>query len=160
MLSRLWKIPYFNMFRICSPMRRSISACCGPGRLTQYFTHIERMGYRKAALVSTLTEAMREKIINKGFAPEKVVLFSDWARPELFDVPADGWWRTIQAVASDSASEFLVVHAGNMGVKQGLEVILGAAERSREDRGIKYLLVGDGSVREQLEQRAEVPAAR
>jgi colanic acid biosynthesis glycosyl transferase WcaI len=42
-----------------------------------------------------------------------------------------------------------------MGVKQGLEVILAAAQRSREDRGIKYLLVGDGSVREQLEQRAK-----
>ena len=30
--------------------------------------------------------------------------------------------------------EFLIVHSGNMGVKQGLEVILGAAELSRADQ--------------------------
>jgi len=52
-------------------------------------------------------------------------------------------------------NELLIVHAGNMGVKQGLEVILGAAEQSRNDRSLKYLLVGDGSVRHRLEQRAK-----
>ena len=57
-----------------------------PGRLTNFLYGIERMGYRRAALVSTLTEAMRDKIISKGIAPEKVVLFSDWARSELFQV--------------------------------------------------------------------------
>jgi colanic acid biosynthesis glycosyl transferase WcaI len=41
-----------------------------------------------------------------------------------------------------------------MGVKQGLEVILRAAERSRADRNLKYLLVGDGAVRQRLEQNA------
>ena len=61
------------------------------------------------------------------------MLFSDWARSELFEVPT-------HAVAAEFrhslglGNELLVVHAGNMGVKQGLEVILGAAERSREDR--------------------------
>ena len=32
---------------------------------------------------------------------------------------------------------------------------LGTAELSRDDQGIKYMLVGDGSVRQQLEQRAK-----
>jgi colanic acid biosynthesis glycosyl transferase WcaI len=51
-------------------------------------------------------------------------------------------------------NEFLVVHSGNMGVKQGLEVILQAAQLSGEDRSLHYLLVGDGAVREELEYRA------
>jgi len=97
---------------------------------------------------------MRQKIVAKGVASDKVVLFSDWARPELFDVPAHGGGSRFRQ-SLGLGDELLVVHAGNMGVKQGLEVILGAAERSREDRNIKYLLVGDGSVREQLEQRVK-----
>jgi colanic acid biosynthesis glycosyl transferase WcaI len=51
-------------------------------------------------------------------------------------------------------SEFLIVHSGNMGVKQGLEVILGAAHLSRSDESLRYLLVGDGAVRENLESAA------
>jgi colanic acid biosynthesis glycosyl transferase WcaI len=50
--------------------------------------------------------------------------------------------------------EFLVVHSGNMGVKQGLEVILGAAQLSREERTLHYLLVGDGAEREKLQAKA------
>jgi colanic acid biosynthesis glycosyl transferase WcaI len=50
--------------------------------------------------------------------------------------------------------EFLIVHSGNMGVKQGLEVILGVALLSRKDMSLHYLLVGDGAVREELQKKA------
>ena len=50
---------------------------------------------------------------------------------------------------------FLVVHAGNMGVKQGLEVVLGAADLARRAHpDILFLLVGDGAMRPKLEQAA------
>ena len=153
MLSRLWKIPFVQHVPDMQPDAALDLGMLRPGRLTNLLYRIEKLGYRKAALVSTLTETMREKIIGKGIAPDKVVLFSDWARSELFQVPAtDGGGQLRRSL--DVKDKLLVVHAGNMGVKQGLEVILAAAEQSREDQSIKYLLVGDGSVREQLEQRA------
>jgi len=52
-------------------------------------------------------------------------------------------------------NEFLIVHSGNMGVKQGLEVILNAAQLSQDDKSLHYLLVGDGAVRDQLQDRAK-----
>jgi colanic acid biosynthesis glycosyl transferase WcaI len=152
-LSRLWKIPFVQHVPDLQPDAALDLGMLRAGRLTDLLYRIERYGYRRAALVSTLTEAMRRKIISKGIAPEKVVLFSDWARPELFQVPISGGGVEFRR-SIGIGDELLVVHSGNMGVKQGLEVILGAAERSRNDRGIKYLLVGDGSVREQLQQRA------
>jgi putative colanic acid biosynthesis glycosyltransferase WcaI len=51
-------------------------------------------------------------------------------------------------------NEFLIVHSGNMGVKQGLEVILGAAQLSRDDKSLQYLIVGDGAVRGRLQDAA------
>jgi colanic acid biosynthesis glycosyl transferase WcaI len=50
--------------------------------------------------------------------------------------------------------EFLVVHSGNMGVKQGLEVMLHAAQLSQGDKSLHYLLVGDGAVRQALQNKA------
>jgi colanic acid biosynthesis glycosyl transferase WcaI len=52
-------------------------------------------------------------------------------------------------------NKFLIVHSGNMGVKQGLEVILRAAQLSGEDHSLHYLLVGDGAVRGELEDKAQ-----
>jgi hypothetical protein len=37
-----------------------------------------------------------------------------------------------------------------MGAKQGLEVILEAAAKSRERQNLQYLLIGDGAMRAQL----------
>ncbi len=153
LLSRLWKVPFVQHVPDLQPDAALDLGMLRSGRLAGFLYAIERLGYRKAELVSTLTEAMRSKIIGKGVAPEKVVLFPDWARSELFKVPATGGGEAFRR-SLGLGNELLVVHAGNMGVKQGLEVILGAAELSRGDSNIRYLLVGDGSVRQQLEQRA------
>jgi len=154
LLSGIWKTPFVQHVPDLQPDAAVDLGMLRPGRLTNFLYRIERLGYRRAALISTLTEAMRDKVISKGVRPEKVVLFSDWARSELFQVPANGGGAQFRR-SLGLGNELLVVHAGNMGVKQGLEVILGAAERSREDRSVRYLLVGDGSVRPQLEQRAK-----
>ena len=74
--------------------------------------------------------------------PEKVVLFSDWVEPGLFKIPPP-------PVRPDrgSAGEFVVAHFGNMGVKQGLEIVVEAARLSAAEKAITYLLVGDGAAR-------------
>jgi colanic acid biosynthesis glycosyl transferase WcaI len=154
MLSRLWKVPFVQHVPDLQPDAALDLGMLRPGRLTDLLYRIERLGYRKAALVSTLTDAMRQKIVDKGIAPEKVVLFPDWARSDLFEVPANGGGAKFRQ-AHGIGNELLVVHAGNMGVKQGLDVILGAGERSRDDRDIRYLMVGDGAVRRQFEQQAK-----
>jgi len=47
---------------------------------------------------------------------------------------------------------FTVVYAGNMGPAQGLEILLDAAELTRDDERILYVFVGEGTVRAQLER--------
>ena len=42
--------------------------------------------------------------------------------------------------------KFLVVYSGNMGVKQGLDVVLDAASVNRADTSIVFLLVGGGQI--------------
>jgi colanic acid biosynthesis glycosyl transferase WcaI len=49
----------------------------------------------------------------------------------------------------------VVLYAGNMGEKQGLEVILQAAALTRENPSIRYLMAGEGAVRNRLKSLAE-----
>jgi colanic acid biosynthesis glycosyl transferase WcaI len=101
---------------------------------------------------------MRARIVAKGVPAGDVVLFADWADSRLFELTAD------HAAAREIRHElklgdgFLVVHAGNMGVKQGLDVVIDAALRTRVDPSIRYVLVGDGAMRPHLEQRARSEA--
>jgi colanic acid biosynthesis glycosyl transferase WcaI len=151
-LSRLWGVPYVLHVEDLQPDAAVDLGMLRSGWVTKALYALERMAYRNAALVSTLNDAMASRIRSKGVAAEKSAILPHGADPLLFCVrtTADGArFRKAQGLEG----QFLVVHAGNMGVKQGLEVILGAAARSREIPEITYLLVGDGANRSALERR-------
>jgi colanic acid biosynthesis glycosyl transferase WcaI len=50
--------------------------------------------------------------------------------------------------------KFLVTHSGNMGIKQGLDVVLDAANLNRHDESILFLFVGDGADCGRIRERA------
>jgi colanic acid biosynthesis glycosyl transferase WcaI len=153
LLSRLWNVPYVFHVADLQPDAAVDLGMLPDGRIIQALYALERLAYRKAAAVSTLTEAIRRRITSKEIAAEKVALFSDWAAPGLFELPiTDGGQEFRREFGLEN--RFIVMHAGNMGVKQGLEVVLEAADFSRNDPEIVYLLVGDGAARASLEKTA------
>jgi len=152
-LQRVWGVPFVFHVPDLQPDAAVDLGMLRPGRMVRYLYAIERLAYRRAALVSTLTRAMQRRIVAKGIPPDRVVLFPDWADPALFELPLTGGGAASRE-RFRLADRFLVVHVGNMGVKQGLDVVLAAAERSRDCPEIVYLLVGDGAVRPALEARA------
>ncbi len=53
-----------------------------------------------------------------------------------------------------SDDEIVVVHTGNMGVKQGLEHVVDAGRLAHlQDSRVRFILVGNGSQRDELQQR-------
>jgi colanic acid biosynthesis glycosyl transferase WcaI len=152
-LSRLWGIPYVLHIEDLQPDAAVDLGMLRTGRLTDALYALERDAYRGAALVSTLNDAMARRIRAKGIAADKTAIIPHGADTELYGVlgKVDRLrFREIHGLQG----KFLVVHAGNMGVKQGLEVIIDAAGRSRENSELMYLLVGDGANRPALERRA------
>jgi colanic acid biosynthesis glycosyl transferase WcaI len=151
-LSRLWRVPYVFHVADLQPDTALDLGMVKPGRFARLLYAVERLAYRHAAIVSTLTEPMRARIVAKGIPQEKVLLFADWSDPRLFTLDAGQAGAIRRELELGDA--FLVLHAGNMGVKQGLDVVLDAADRTRSNPGIVYLLVGDGAMRPHLEARA------
>jgi colanic acid biosynthesis glycosyl transferase WcaI len=148
-LSRVWRVPYVFHVDDLQPDAAVDLGMLSEGRFIRALYRLEQAAYRNAALVSTLTEAMRQRIIAKGVPPEKVALSPGWTDPRLFSIAAPQ-----SAAKGTPAPPIVVAHFGNMGVKQGLGVALEAARFGRDEPGISYLLVGDGAARPALEVKA------
>jgi len=151
-LSRIWRVPYVFDVADLQPDAAVDLGMLRPGRMVKALYRLETAAYRNAALVSTLTETMRQRIITKGISPEKVTLFSLWVEPELFLIPP--------VSVSPAPRELVVAHFGNMGIKQGLDVVLEAARITANNKQIRYLLVGDGAARPALETKAAAMGLR
>jgi len=114
------------------------------GLFTSFLYSIEHFIYNKADYISTISEGMRNKIINKGFAKDKVKLFYNWANTEILKpMTKDNPF----AKKHNLDKKFVVLHAGNMGEKQDMRIILEAARKMKLDNSIYFLLVGRGSKR-------------
>jgi len=156
-LSRWWGIPYVFHVPDLQPDAAVDLGMLAAGPVVRGLYAVEGLAYRKAALVSTLTEAMRQRIISKGIKANKIKLFADWAAPEAFTVPLNGGGSSFRN-SYRLNDRFIVLHCGNMGVKQGLDVLLDAADLSRGNSKIDYLLVGDGATQPSLKARAAARA--
>lgn len=151
LLSRLWSIPYVFDVEDLQPDSASDLGML-PKWAVRLLYKVENAAYRHARLVATLTPSMRQKIVDKGIAEDKVALLEPRMDDSFLDLrPEEGndFRRRY-----DLGDKFLVTHSGNMGVKQSLDVVLDAAALNRADDSLLFLCVGNGSDCERIKRRA------
>jgi colanic acid biosynthesis glycosyl transferase WcaI len=157
-LSRRWGTPYVFHVADLQPDAAVELGMLRQRNLAHALYALERLAYRRAAMVSTLTDAMRKRLLAKGLPEHKVVLAPDWAAPALFSIPLTSGGAAFRS-HNHLDGRVLVVHAGNMGVKQGLEVVVEAAAIARKQNPeLMFLLVGDGAMRARLEESSRALA--
>jgi colanic acid biosynthesis glycosyl transferase WcaI len=151
LLSRLWSVPYVFDVQDLQPDSASDLDML-PKWAVKILFKVENAAYRHARLVTTLTPSMRQKIIAKGFTEDRVELLEMRMDDTLIDLlPEEG---NEFRKRYDLQEKFLVTHSGNMGVKQGLDVILDAAALNRADDSTLFLCVGNGSDCDRIKSRA------
>jgi len=120
-------------------------------RLGRLLHRIETFLLRRASAVSTITAAMRKRLLDRGLAEDRTWLVPNWANLDLVTVqPRDNAFRRSLGVRED---QVLFMYAGNLGVKQGLEVLLDAAYALRHEERFRFAVVGSGAAAPQLEAR-------
>lgn len=150
LLGRLWRIPYiFDVEDLQPDSAAELNML--PSWALKFLYKVERAAYRNAALVTTLTNGMRSRIIGKGVPAEKVELLEARVDDSLFNIGSKEGDAFRERYGLQG--KFLVTHSGNMGVKQGLDVIVDAALLNRSDESVHFLLVGDGAVCERIRHR-------
>ncbi len=122
-----------------------------PGRRLTMMLALERWVYRKADLVSTVTDGVRKKLQEKGVPDEKIAMLVNGVDVEMFRPDAAD--RTVLEEIGVSSAPFLA-YAGTMGLAHDIDPLIDAMASFVDDPTMPYLLmIGGGSERDRLEAR-------
>jgi glycosyltransferase involved in cell wall biosynthesis len=112
---------------------------------------VEEALYRAADQIVVVTDAFRERLVERGVTARKVEVIKngvDLGRfaPASRDTPlrASLGWQ----------GRFIAGYVGTHGMAHGLDAVLEAAKRLRRRDDVGFLFVGEGAERARLEQRA------
>jgi colanic acid biosynthesis glycosyl transferase WcaI len=113
---------------------------------------IERFMYRRARHITVITPSFRANLLDKKQVPAaKVSVIPNFANTDFIQpLPKDNAF----ARAHGWTDKFVIMHAGNLGYVYGLDTLLEAAARLREEHDMRFVIVGDGVARDSLERRA------
>jgi len=119
-----------------------------PSAFTRLLYGLEALAYRHAAAVSGIGRGMLEAFTRKGVPAARQIYFPNGANlPAENALPARGRFRARHGFGS---GEFLAIYSGNLGVKQGLDILVASARQLAGSR-VRIVICGDGAVRPKLE---------
>lgn len=100
--------------------------------------------------VSSISESMVSRLLQKGVSSRQVVLFPNWVDTnEIFPIqPSENPMRKAMGIP---ISQTIILYSGNLGRKQGLEVLILAAKQLQIYPNLHFILCGDGVARAELE---------
>lgn len=98
---------------------------------------------------STISESMVARLQQKGIEPSRIAFFPNWVDVETI-YPQAGLnpYREELGIAP---GQVVLLYSGNMGVKQGLEILPQLAARLRDHTDLHFVFCGDGAYRAQLQ---------
>ncbi|MFK4147417.1 glycosyltransferase [Streptomyces sp. NPDC004065] len=153
-IARRHRVPFVPVVQDLMGAAAAQSGISGGDRAAAVAARAERYALGRAALVGVIHDSFRPRVEAMGVDPGRIRLVPNWShvarpwRPRAETRARLGWAPERQ----------VVLHSGNMGLKQGLEVLVDAA---RLDPGTDFVLMGDGNQRAHLEERArDVPNLR
>ncbi len=124
------------------------------GRLTNpilnfLLKEINQLSFKMADKIICLGDDMKRRIIDKGVDENKIDIVYDWA--DLNDLyPIDK--NTNPFVLKHNLQDvFTVMYSGNIGLTQCLEGIIDVANHFKTNEKIKFLIVGDGANKTNLQ---------
>ncbi|MCH8830481.1 MAG: glycosyltransferase family 4 protein, partial [Planctomycetes bacterium] len=113
--------------------------------------NLVRRIYRRCDKVLVQSPGFVPHVQWQGVPDEKIEYFPNWAE-EFFQpvsLPDDAPER------AEMPNGFRILFAGNIGVSQSFETILAAAEKTKCNSQIQWVVLGDGREKENVEQQIE-----
>ncbi len=122
------------------------------GILYRLLAATQRYAYRNVNQLITISEDMKDTLIEIGVLPEKIEVIYNWSyQDEVYEKDKVDF----SPVSHIFQKEFInVVYAGNIGRMQNVELILQSAKLLKNNTNIKFHIIGDGVYKEKLVQKA------
>ncbi len=116
-------------------------------------TRLEEACYRHAAKIIVVTSDIRERLVRRGIAAEKILLIPNGANTGLFQFDSSAREKIRASLALQG--KFIAIYAGIHGVAQGLEHVVEAARLLQNEANIQFLLVGEGPKKAEISALVE-----
>jgi colanic acid biosynthesis glycosyl transferase WcaI len=123
------------------------------GALSKVVRRVESFILKRFDLVSSISFTMLENAKRKGVDADKLLFFPNWADINFVNPNSDG--NIIKQEFGFTPDDIVVLYAGNIGAKQGLDIVLSAAEAFLTRREVKFLFVGAGAYVDELRSMVE-----
>jgi colanic acid biosynthesis glycosyl transferase WcaI len=123
------------------------------GALSKVVRRVESFILKRFDLVSSISFTMLENAKRKGVDADKLLFFPNWADINFVNPNSDG--SIIKQEFGFTPDDIVVLYAGNIGAKQGLDIVLSAAEAFLTRREVKFLFVGAGAYVDELRSMVE-----
>ncbi|HEY5835879.1 glycosyltransferase family 4 protein [Streptomyces sp.] len=146
-LARRFRVPFIPVVQDLMGAAAAQSGIRGGRPAAGAAGAVERYVLRRAALVGVIHETFTPRVAAMGVPEDRIRVVPNWShvpspsRPRA-EMRARLGWREGRTV---------LLHSGNMGLKQGLEVLV---ETARLDPRLRVVLMGDGNQRERLRSMA------
>jgi putative colanic acid biosynthesis glycosyltransferase WcaI len=113
---------------------------------------LERWVISRAVAVAPVTESFVPYLREIGVPSERIEILRNWTNLGAATRNREETRRSL----GWAANEWVVLHAGNMGLKQGLEQVVAAARVADErSMAVRFVLMGDGNQRLSIQDLAE-----
>lgn len=154
LLSLIKRAPYcYNLQDIWPEVAVRLGVLRGR-RLIELFERLEIFIYQTSRRIFAISEEFRMNLERKGVPSEKIVVLPNFVDTEVLRPLPRG---NDFAVRNGLTDRFVVLYAGNLGLSQGIEVILDAAEilqSTMAGESPLFLIVGQGTCRDDLVESA------
>lgn len=152
-VSRIKGVPLVYNIRDLYPDMAIGGEIVQPGKWIERWESLHRRALKHAARVIVLGDDMRERILSKGVASDRVVVVRDGAflpsrKPDLTESEAE---RVVSEIRG--GFPFVALHAGNLGFYGAWNTLIEAAKILRNEN-IGFVFVGDGAQRRKLKETA------
>lgn len=122
------------------------------GIVYKCFSFMQRHAYRYASRIITISEDMKDQLVEIGTPADKIEVVYNWSYRDTMYDPSEINYSCLDGIID--RSKFNVVYAGNIGVMQNVEIVIRAAALMKDDKDVCFHVIGDGAYRKKLEQLA------
>lgn len=154
LVARLWDIPiwlHVQDFEVDAMLAMDMVG--GGGRLRRWALAAESWLLRRFDRTSSISPNMVARLIEKGVSPERVVEFPNWVDLDaIYPLTGD---NSLRAALGVQRNEICILYSGNMGEKQGIEVVVEAARLLVDRPEFRFVFCGTGSALQRLQQAAQ-----
>lgn len=123
-------------------------------RILRFLDSMEKFLLVKASKVSSISEGMKRNILRKGVRAENYFMLPNWVDVKLIQPMSIN--QSLKAEIGFQPTDRIALYSGNIGEKQGLEILPEVARLLQDQPDVKIVIFGEGAARSRLEQLIKI----